>query len=451
MTASTRKRLIVSALAVLLAIGAGIATYLTLPPPAATPAEHDPQRIAVAEAFMQALERGDFAAAHARFDERSADALSVEQLGQVWTALPGQLGDLADRSPARSAMVGEQAVVIYRLAFARTPLDARISIDHALRVSGFRLVPATEPAPEAAASAGSVRERALTVAGDLPGILALPRGSGPFPAVLLVHGSGPNDRDETIGPNKPFRDLAHGLAERGIASLRYDKRTRVQPEAFSATATVEQEVIADALAALDLLARQDEIDADRRILLGHSLGALLAPRIAARADRLAGVVMLAAPARPLHRVIPQQIRYIAGIDGVIDPDEAEQIATLHAQSETIDALPRDTTDGDPMLGMSIPYLLDLRDYDPLATAAGLSMPMLILQGGRDYQVTEADDFAAWQSAGLDPERVEFRFHPDLNHLFMPGTGMATPAEYMLERKQVDVRVIDTIADWIEAR
>ncbi|HRP07471.1 MAG TPA: hypothetical protein PLL69_03195, partial [Gemmatimonadales bacterium] len=114
-----------------------------------------------------------------------------------------------------------------------------------------------------AVAADTVRDLEVTIPGpvELPGVLTLPDGVGPFPAVVIVHGSGPVDRDLTIGPNKPYRDIARGLAERGIAVLRYDKRSRVAPGWFGGrTFTVRDEVIEDAVAALELLRGRDEVD-----------------------------------------------------------------------------------------------------------------------------------------------------------------------------------------------
>lgn len=210
----------------------------------------------VAETFMQALEAGDFESAHAMLDENAADQLTEPLLIQTWEALPAQLGEYRGRGPARRETLAGRELTVYRLDFANMALDARIAVDAEGRIDGFRLLPAP-PAPGPAPGAAefeSGEEIRVDVAGDLPGLLTLPHGDGPFAAVVLVHGSGPNDRDETIGPNKPFRDLAHGLAQRGIASLRYDKRTLVQPERFETGAyTVDDEVIDDALTATDLL------------------------------------------------------------------------------------------------------------------------------------------------------------------------------------------------------
>src|SRR5205085_5456531 len=144
---------------------------------------------------------------------------------------------------------------------------------------------------------------------ELPATLTIPKGDGPFPALVLVHGSGPHDRDETIGPNKPFRDLAEGLASRGVAVLRYDKRSLVSPLGIR---TVNEEVVEDAKAAIELLSAEPRIDRRRIIVLGHSLGGTLAPRIAAEDPRTAGIVILAGAARPFEDLLVEQLRYLTG-------------------------------------------------------------------------------------------------------------------------------------------
>ena len=133
----------------------------------------------------------------------------------------------------------------------------------------------------AAAQTGPSTERAVAVgaAPGLPGTLTLPAGTARVPAVVLVHGSGPHDRDETVGVNKPFLDLAEGLAAQGIAVLRYEKRTRVAPLSFIGRRfTVNDEVVDDAVAAVQLLRTEPGIDPARIVVVGHSLGAVRASR-----------------------------------------------------------------------------------------------------------------------------------------------------------------------------
>src|SRR5205814_1805761 len=148
----------------------------------------------------------------------------------------------------------------------------------------------------------------------LPGTLLLPKGKGPFPVVVLVHGSGPSDRDETVGGTRVFRDFADGLADRGIASLRYEKRTKQHPTEFARTYTIDDETTDDAVAAVAFVRMQPGIDPKRVFLAGHSQGGMMAPRIAQRSPGLAGIALLAAPARQLQYLVLDQFTYLSKND-----------------------------------------------------------------------------------------------------------------------------------------
>jgi uncharacterized protein len=288
-----------------------------------------------------------------------------------------------------------------------------------------------------------------------PATLTVPRGKGPFPALVLVHGSGPEDQDETIGPNKPFKDLAQGLASCGIVVLRYEKRTHAFPEhvADNGLFTVHDETMDDAEHAVSLLGTLPEVDGKHIYLLGHSLGGMLAPRIAAEDPRIAGIVLLAATARPLEKVVVEQLKYIAALPG--NPNQAamqQQITAAEKAATQIESAALQPSDRVDLLGAQIPgsYFLDLRSYQPATTAARLKIPILVLQGGRDYQVTAAD-YAIWQKALASDHAATFHFYPGLTHLFLsvPGSGAASPADYSVAG-HVAPEVITDIAGWVKA-
>jgi dienelactone hydrolase len=416
----------------------------------ADPAPLDVVQAQAATRLLDLLDAGAFGEAHAMLDARGRDKLPEAELRKVWETLPQQLGGRPVRGPARGVAVDGRTFVAFALQFPLVPLDARIGFDPAGAIHTFRVVPTAPPPAPAAAADDPFVEREFSVAG-LGGTLALPRGSGPFPAVVLVHGSGPHDRDETIGPNRPFLDLARGLASRGIAVLRYEKRTKARPGDFAGNDfTVDLETVDDAVAAIAALRADPAIDSSRVFVAGHSLGAMMAPRIAGRAPELAGLVLLAAPARPLVDVVPQQVRYLADLDGAISPEEQAQIALIDAQVAATRALRAGEKSTDPLLlGLPAPYLLDLADHDPVALLAALPQPALIVQGSRDYQVTPDDDFARWQAAFADDPRVALSLHEGLNHLFIAGEGPPGPSEY-LAAGTVDPAVIERIAAWILA-
>ncbi|HEY0553835.1 MAG TPA: alpha/beta fold hydrolase, partial [Thermoanaerobaculia bacterium] len=293
------------------------------------------------------------------------------------------------------------------------------------------------------------RERDVTVgAGEwaLPGTLSVPEGQGPFPAVVLVHGSGPNDRDETVEKNKPFRDLAWGLASRGVAVLRYEKRTRQHGAQLAGVKdfTVQQETVDDALAAAELLRHTEGIDPKRVFVLGHSLGGMLIPRIGARDPQLAGLIVMAGAAKPLEDIILEQVAYLDAADGTVTDAEKSRFESLKAEVARVKALKPGETG--TALGAPDSYWLDLRGYDPPTAAKALKQPLLILQGERDYQVTP-DNLAAWRKALAGRPAVTFKTYPKLNHLFMAGEGKSLPAEYE-KPGHVEDAVVADIAGWI---
>ena len=412
--------------------------------------------IGIADRFLAKLDAGDHAGAHAMLDDTAGKILSPAQLGEVWSALPQQVGALRARGAARVTAQGGQNLVFYRHEFANAALDVLVAVDARGKISGFRILPAaaqTSPTPSPVADS-AFSERILQIGDEatgLPATLTLPVGNGPFPAVVLVHGSGPHDRDESIGPNKPFRDLAHGLARDGIAVLRYEKRTKARPQDFAGGHfTLREETVDDAAAALALLRRTPGIDAARVFVLGHSLGGYAAPMIARQAGNVRGLVLLAANARGLHDIVPEQVEYLAELDDAVTEPELQAIAAMRAQRDEIEAMRGGgPAPAKPMLGLPETYWRGLLAYDPVAEAKALKLPMLLVQGERDYQVTVAGDLARWQKGLSGRSDVRIRRYPALNHLLMPGQGRGNPQEY-LKPAQVDAAVIADIAAWIKA-
>jgi dienelactone hydrolase len=330
------------------------------------------------------------------------------------------------------------------IVFENVTLDMRVVFDANEKIAGLFFVQHSEP-PETGNAPGSETE--VPIGGPEKG---LPEGDGPFPAALLVHGSGPNDRDETVGPNKPFRDIAWGLAKRGVATLRYDKRSYVYPgdlKSMGEALTVREEVIDDARAALDFLYNNPSIKRDAVYLIGHSLGGNLAPRIAAIEPRPAGVVILAGNTRPLPEKMLEQERHIFMSDGKLSPAEKKSLDELSAEA----ALIRAGVDGTKKvkgfhLGAPIGYYKDLESVDAPHLLAKLDLPCLILQGGRDYQVT-LDDFAGWQEALSNSPQACLHVFDKLDHLLREGTGPSSPTDYDVAAP-VSPALIDCIAKWI---
>jgi len=409
------------------------------------------------DAFVEHLSHGRFSDAEKTFDKTMKAALPAEKLKLLWRDLEGKLGDFKSTGTARFEKAGGYTTVFVPCNFTKATLDAKIVYDKSDRVAGLFFVPHQAAAPWTPPAYGSkdrIREVEVTFGENpwiLPGALTLPTTKGPHPAVVLVHGSGPHDRDETIGPNKPFKDLAWGLANAGVAVLRYEKRTHKYTGKIrhaDPNYTLDDEVIDDAAAALVFLGSRKEIDGKRLFVLGHSLGGMVVPRIALKATVLKGGVVMAGNTRSLDEMVFEQLTYIAKLDGKIDDEEQKQIAAAK-DFQKVATDPKLKADAVlNLLGSKIPgaYWLDLRAYKPAEEAKKVKTPLLILQGQRDYQVT-LKDFGEWKAALAGRKNVTFKLYADLNHLFIAGKGPSGPTEY--ERPgHVAQNVVSDVAAWI---
>jgi len=289
--------------------------------------------------------------------------------------------------------------------------------------------------------------------GELPGILTIPRGEGPFPAVVLLQGSGPSDMDESIGSLKPFRDLAEGLAGNGIAVYRFDKRTYVYGAELAAKKDIslEDETIEDAVNAVQLLAGQEGIDSKRIFVMGHSLGGNAVPAIAGRLKRspvkACGYIMMAASPRSLDVLMREQYDYVYSLLPEITEEQQAEKDALFAELDRLKDLDS-LEEEDSVAGVYASYWKWLDAYDILQTAEKITEPVLLLQGEEDYQVTMTD-FAIWQEAFGEKANWRMISYPGLTHLFMPGQKEEGAAAYAREAR-VDERVIQDMAGFILA-
>lgn len=403
------------------------------------------------------LVEGRFAEVVAAFDPTMSAALPAPRLAEVWSSLPAQVGPFEAIEQVAVTGRGEHAIAVVTCRFQCAPLAVRIAFHAASgEVAGLFFQPAAAPpdaAPPPYADPSAFTEAEVRVGEgeeSLGGTLSVPVGEGPFPAVVLVHGSGPHDRDETIAANRPFRDLAYGLSSAGIAVLRYDKRTKALPGTlarFGQSLTVKEETIDDAVLAVRRLLSADRIDPARIFVLGHSLGGQVAPRIGRAAPEIAGLVVMAGNVRPLEDLVLEQFEYLLPLQAPPDV-AAARLEALRVKVALVKSgrLGPDTPPSDLPLNIPAPYWIDLARESPPDVARALGKPILILQGGRDYQVT-TEDFDLWKAALAGVPGASFVLFPDLNHLFMKGAGKSRPEEYAVPG-HVAPGVVSAIATFV---
>ena len=414
-------------------------------------------------AVVELARAGQFDEIRELFTPGLRPMVTVDGLRAAWEAELAERGQLtAVGAPASDQADGAMTTVLVPVSFERGRQTLAVYLTRDGQLAGIQLAPpgdaqAAAPwEPPGYADPDRFDDHEVTLrTGPLavPGTLSLPRQrqSGLLPALVLLGGSGPEDRDGSIGRSKPLKDLAWGLASRGIAVLRFDKVTHAHPDLVSENRafTVADEYLPDALAAIALLQAHPAIDAARVFVAGHSLGGTVAPRVAAAGPSVAGLVLLAGGAQPLHWAAVRQISYLASLAPATAAASQPGIDALTAQARMVDSpdLSPETPDAELPFGVPAPYWLDLRDYDPVAVAAGLPQPMLLVQGGRDYQATVADDLSRWR-AGLDQRPdVTIRVYPADNHFFFPGTGPSSPAE-LAAAQHLDPEVVADVSDWL---
>ena len=289
----------------------------------------------------------------------------------------------------------------------------------------------------------------------LKGILTLPEHiSSPVPAVVFVHGSGASNMDEKVGKLTPFKDLAEGLASHGIASIRYDKRSFVHGLKMikEKNVTVKMETIEDAVRATDLLKADERIDSEKIFIIGHSMGAMLAPRIDAEGGNYKGLILMAGSPRTLEEImLNQNEEVLRSTKGFIHCIVKKQVAKLSAMFDGLYELSDEEAKKVKVGGgTTLYYFKEMGEHRAADYLEKLEKPVLIMQGEKDFQATVENDFRAYEKLLEGKDHVTFRLYENLNHAFVPsiyGELIKAKQEYRVEQ-HIGEQVITDIARWI---
>jgi dienelactone hydrolase len=407
-----------------------------------------------ADQFFETMNQGKFEEARDFMDESVKSQISLDELKLFWLRLENSLGTYQSVDGAKSSIQGDYYQVILTCGFSRGSQPFTFVFNKDEKLVGFFISQKpveNEYALPSYADTSLYKEQEVKIKfaeGEMAGIFTSPKNLSNFPVVIMVHGSGPADMDESVGSNKPFKDLAAGLAAQGIASIRYVKRSMIYPNTFNKAFTVKEEVLDDALTAITLASSLPGVNKAQIYVFGHSLGGMLAPRIASLAPSLKGIILAAAPARKFADLITEQNEYLykasgdtsaAGkqqfLESVIDIDKTRLLK--------LGAIAPDSV----ILGAPASYWLDLNNHDQLATAKKLKNRILVIQGEKDFQVS-VRDFEIWKSGLTGNKNAMFKLYPDLNHLLSVQEEKGNGAQYRLPAN-VDINLIKDIAVWIK--
>ena len=287
----------------------------------------------------------------------------------------------------------------------------------------------------------------------LNGLITFPDGTdGPVPAVVMVHGSGSSNMDEKVMKLTPFRDLAGGLARHGIASIRYDKRSFVHArKMLRQCITVKEETIDDAVLAVSILKSDPRIDRERIFILGHSMGAMLAPRIDGEGGDVSGLIMMAGTPYRLEDIFVRQlgqasesktvVKWIAAIEDKIFTKKFDDLYSMSDEEAKRKKFVGGTT---------LYYFKEMGRKTAADYLLENEKPVLIMQGGRDFQVLADDDYLKFKELLSERKNTFFRLYPDLNHVFVEAMYddiSKASKEYSTER-HIGEEVISDIVSFI---
>ena len=375
-------------------------------------------------------------------DESIKLKVSESLLEETVLQLESQLGKFKSIIDSNN----EKETYFFYSEFEKMKLDIKITFNEENKIIGFFFVPHKEFKKENSLGKElNIKSNNL----ELKGTLLTPENDSLKKLVIFIHGSGPNDRDETIFENKPFKDIAESLYKRGIASYRFDKKTFSNPESFNDNSTIDEEVTIDVINIINYFKNDNQFSNYEIIILGHSLGAYLTPRIINKSNKVSKAIMLAGNARSLDKLIIEQYNYLYELNPTEDLKSElgklkNQISFLHSKKFNFN-----TSKENLPLNLSANYWQSILDYNPLKEVKKVKIPMLILQGERDYQVT-IKDFELWKKSLDNNKKATFISYPKLNHLFITGDKKSQPKEYMI-KGTVDEMAINDIFDFIQKK
>ncbi|MCQ6536078.1 alpha/beta hydrolase [Bacillus mycoides] len=402
-------------------------------------------------AYLEQFQKNDFDQLYKNVTHEMNSKLPKDEFASKWNALISQLGPALDTESEVFSSKDKNGKVSITTVHRKNNLQTTFVYTKDGKVTDVQTQ--LQPLIVKPEKGGKWEESSIKVGYNekkLNGLLTLPKGVEKPPVAILLQGSGPNNMDSIIGTglNRPFADIAHGLAENGIASIRYDKRSYAYPNDVS---DVETEYLYDAKEAVRLAKEDKRVDSNRIYLIGHSQGGLLGPKIAQDNPEIKGFVSMAGTLRRLEDIVLTQTTLRLEQENLSNERKKEELDNTKAGVDKIKKL-NSSDKTEVILGYPASYWNSLNKIDGASIVKNLSIPMFIIQGTTDFHVLEKVDYKLWQETLEDKDNVSFKVYPGLSHLFMPG-GSADKFDGSIYNKpaHVDSQVIKDVSGWINAQ
>ncbi len=402
-----------------------------------------------------------FDSVYSLFDAEMKRKLDVSKIEGAWEQFIMMYGNVTSSDELRVEEVKSHFVTKRSVKLEKGKITLSVNFDSLAQVAGLFISPGEIPyTPAEYVNAELFTELRIEYGGILvknSGRLSIPKSKTPMPVVIIVPGSGGIDKDCSIGPNKIYKDLAWGLASKGIAAFRYDKKTHhylnklleddsLGKEPF----TVENEYLQDLEEIISAIAARKEINPNQTYILGHSQGGYLIPMLNKKFKNIAGYISMAGTLREIPSLAIEQIEYINGSQKLASKDSGAMADLKEKMQNSTRARIHSMTSNAQVMG---PYTVDywkyLAAYHPEELALKINKPLYVLQGERDYQVKMLD-FDIWKKTMQNKKQVSFKSYPTLNHLFIDGKGPSMPKEYT-QAGNMSEEVVNDIVNWLKAQ
>ncbi|MFN4083317.1 MAG: serine aminopeptidase domain-containing protein [Bacteroidia bacterium] len=406
--------------------------------------------------FLNYLADSNFAAANNMLDSSTRVYLNDFTLQRDWIELTGNYGTLVSKKPIEFQQQSGYTFVQYLLKLELLQYVLSLTFNPELKIGYVQFAPAHQVyhIPNYA-DITKYRDTTVTFKTtdifEFKGILSLPNTQKKVPLIFIVGDAGPTDKDFSMKDNKPYRDLASGLATAGYAVYRFDKRAYLYGIYLAADKnnykpfTPKEDYLDDLYAAMEEVKKLPYFDLNRIYILGHGQGGNLAPYIAKERKDIKGIMMLGANAVSQQEMMAEQYDYLAD---VLYEKRHEYLENKRKIANTLPGKVRwfDRHDSMPY-GIQASYFVWLNNYNHLETAKKLQKPILIMHFERDYQVSNRN-FDLWKQTLKKHKQATFKSYKKLNHLMYEGEGPSTYSDYYIKANLPEYLIKD-LADWLD--